>query len=83
MQIIQWQFTFAFARTARVTLCVEILKVFKRHFASFTWQKLSVIVELEKQSMTFSVKKKTQKHKKQIEIHQSQITKPYRLNPLK
>ena len=40
---------------ARVTLCVEILKMFERHFASFKWHKLLVIVELEKQSMTFSV----------------------------
>ena len=55
MQIIQWQFTFAFARTARVTPCVEILKMFERHFASFKWQKLLVIVELERQSMTYSV----------------------------
>ena len=40
---------------ARVTLCVEILKMFERHFASFKWQKLLVIVELKRQSMTFSV----------------------------
>ena len=40
---------------ARVTLWVEILKMFEPHFASFKWQKLLVIVELEKQSMTFSV----------------------------
>ena len=38
----------------RVTLCVEILKMFERHFATFKWQKLSVTVELEKQSLTFS-----------------------------
>ena len=37
-----------------MTLCVEILKMFEQHFATFKWQKLSVIVELEKQSMTFS-----------------------------
>ena len=36
-------------------LCVEILKMFERHFASFKWQKLLVIVELKRQSMTFSV----------------------------
>ena len=34
MQIVQKQFTFTFACTARVTLCVEILKMLERHFAS-------------------------------------------------
>ena len=29
--------------------------MFEQHFASFKWQKLLVIVELEKQSMTYSV----------------------------
>ena len=38
----------------RVTLCV-ILKMFERHLATFKWQKLSEIDELEKQSMTFSI----------------------------
>ena len=39
----------------RGTLCVGILKMFEQHLATFKWQKLSEINELEKQSMTFSI----------------------------
>ena len=53
MQVIQQQLTFVFARTAWLTLRVEILKMFGQHFASFKQQKLSAIVEPEKQSVTF------------------------------
>ena len=34
-------FTFAFARMARVTLSIKILKMVQRHFASFKWQKFT------------------------------------------